>query len=468
MAKHIKMNQSDTHKKQSTLWQRVNHRFVLVLIILVFAAYSVYIATHLLRDIVPDEPYHLALSQGFAGTWGIPEDVPLASSAGHAVRRNPFLAYWIFGRSLDFLNLVLPNPSPWQQLVALRLVNVAFSIGTVVFTYLFSRQLIRHKWWSLLPVFVLTNTLMFVLLSGGVSYDNPANFLSIAGIYFLLRVLQKEDFLFNSLGWLIFISLGTLTKETILPLALAMAVVWIIFMIKNRVDIKPRVFRNVWSISLLILLALAAAANFALYGLNLIQHGSLTPSCRDYYSDEFCENTAFALRREELALDEEPTLLQAFRQGYPEPVRYAFDTWIRAMLMKIFGIMGGAKAYYPIGIAYYHILLYWYLALAIRYFKKGSFTLFSLAGIFGFYALTLFIKNYDIELAYGFIQVALQGRYIFPVIGLAYGLAAYGLMKVPNSWVRWGTLVITLLLFLYGGPLRFILYNQSVFADWFR
>ena len=136
--------------------------------------------------------------------------------------------------------------------------------------------------------------------------------------------------------------------------------------------------------------------------------------------------------------------------------------------MKTYGIMGGQKSYYPIGIAYYHILLFWYLVLAIRYFKKASFKILSLAGIFGFYALTLFIKNYDIELAYGFIQVALQGRYIFPVIGIPYGLAAYGLMKVPNQWIRWGTLAATLLLFLYGGPLRFILYHQKVFADWFR
>jgi hypothetical protein len=54
------------------------------------------------------------------------------------------------------------------------------------------------------------------------------------------------------------------------------------------------------------------------------------------------------------------------------------------------------------------------------------------------------------------------------VIGIAYGLAAYGLMKVPVKWLRWGTLAATIFLFLYGGPIRFIIYNQTVFADWFR
>ena len=462
----MKKHQKD--KSTTSTWHWLNDKLLLALLVLLFAAYAVYMAFNLQRDIVPDEPYHFAISQSFSDTWGIPEEVTAANSIGVYARRSPYLAYWIYGRALNLLDLVRLDASPWQTLVYLRLVNVAFSIGTVVFTYLFSKKLIKHKWWSLLPVLALTNTLMFVLLSGGVSYDNLTNFLSIAGLYFLLRVLEKKDFLLNSLGWLILISFGALAKETILPLALAMFVVWVIFIIKHRSDIQLKPFRSFWSVTLLVLLALVIAANVALYGLNLLQHASLTPSCEDYYTKEFCDNTPFAQRREELALDDEPNLIQAFRRGYPEPIRYAFDTWIRAMLMKIFGIMGGQQSYYPIGIAYFHILFYWYLALAIRFFKKTSFKIYSLISIFGFYALTLFIKNYDIELAYGFIQVALQGRYIFPVIGIAYGLAAYGLMKVPFKWVRWATLVATLLLFLYGGPIRFIIYNQTVFLDWFQ
>lgn len=462
------MDRTQTNHSPKSTWHRLNDKLLLAFLILVFAAYAVYVAVNLQRDIVPDEPYHFSVSQAFSETWGLPEEVSAAKSIGVYVRRSPTLAYWVYGRSLNLLDLIRPDASPWQQLVFLRLVNVVFSVGTVIFTYLFSKELIQQKWWSLLPVFALTNTLMFVMLSGGVSYDNLTNFLSIAGLFFLLRVLKNKDFLLNSLGWLILISLGTLAKETILPLALAMFVVWVVFIFKHRKNIQLRPFRSFWSVILIVFLIMVVVANLALYGLNLLQHGSLTPSCEDYYTKEFCENTGFAQRREQLALKDEPNLFQAFRRGYPEPIRYAFDTWIRAMLMKIFGIMGGQHSYYPIGIAYFHILLYWYLALGIRFFKKASFKVYSLIGVFGFYALTLFIKNYDIELAYGFIQVALQGRYIFPVIGIAYGLAAYGLMKVPVKWVRWGTLILTILLFLYGGPIRFILYNQSVFADWFR
>ena len=367
-------------KKSLLIWEKFNTQLLLALLILVFSGYAVYVATHLQRDIVPDEPYHFAVSKSFAPTWGIPEDVFEARSMGVSTRQNPFFAYWLNGRALNLLNWVKPNSSEWQQLVFLRLVNVVYSIGTVIFAYLFSKELIQHKWWSLLPVFILTNTLMFVLLSGGVSYDNLTNLLSIAGLYYLLRVLKGKDFVINSLLWLILIALGALTKETILPLALGMTVAWVIFVIKNRSNLDLTVLKTSRAIVLLFVMALLVVGNLAIYGLNLIRYQSLTPACSDVYTLEFCQSTAQAIRRQQLALPEKLTVFQAFRQGYPEPIRYAFDTWIRAMLMKTFGIMGGQKSSYPIGIAYFHILLYWMIALGIRYYRKTSYKTYSLAG----------------------------------------------------------------------------------------
>ena len=454
-------------KNLTSIWSKIGPTLVLVALIIIFWGYTIFIAFNLQRDIVPDEPFHFEVAKNFASTWGIPDPEPVTRSMGTYIRQNPYLAYWLYGRALNFFNLIKPGASSWQQLVFLRLFNTLFSVGTIIFVYLFSKALIKNKWWQLLPVFTLTNTLMFVLLSGGVNYDNPANLLCAAALFFLFRVLKKKSFFVNSLWWMICIALGTLIKETILPLALAMAFVWVVFIIKNRSAISFSSAKNFKTISLGIILFVVMAANFSIYGLNLIRYQSVTPSCRDHYSDEFCRNTPLAKRRAELALAEKPNLIQAFKQGYPEPIRYGFDTWIRAMLMKIFGIMGGQKSYYPINITYFHILLYWMIALGIRYFRKATFQIFSLLAILGFYTLTLFIKNYDTDLAYGFIQIAHQGRYIFPVISIIYGLFGYGLYKVPNRWLRYGTLIVSLFLFFYSGPIRFILYSRTVFTDWF-
>lgn len=461
------MEKQKTKQNLKSFWCANNARIILILIISVFSAYSFFIATNLQRNIVPDEPFHFAVSQVFSSQWRIPDEVSYTRNMGIFIRRNPNLAYWIYGRALYFYKLIQPLSSEWQQLFFLRIFNSLFSIGMVIYTYLFSRELIKHKWWSLLPVFVLTNTLMFVLLSGGVNYDNLTNFLSVAGLYYLLRVLNNKNFIINSLAWLIAISFGSLIKETILPLALIMTVVWIIFIVKNKPKMELIQNRNQKTIILSLILLILVAANIAIYGINLIKHQSLTPDCTDYYSEVHCDSIGFAKRREQLALSEDLNIIEAFQQGYPEPLRYFFDTWIRAMLMKIFGIMGGSKSYYPIGIAYFHILLYWMIALGFRYVRKPSFRTIALSVVFGFYALTLFIKNYDIELAYGFIQVAHQGRYIFPVISVAFGLFSYLLFKVPVKLIRIPTLIATLFLFFYGGPIRFFMYYNSTFQDWF-
>ena len=76
-----------------TTWQSVNAKVVLALIILVFTGYTIFLATNLQRNIVPDEPFHFRVSEAFSAQWGIPEEVSYMRNMGNYVRRNPFLAY---------------------------------------------------------------------------------------------------------------------------------------------------------------------------------------------------------------------------------------------------------------------------------------------------------------------------------------------------------------------------------------
>lgn len=453
--------------KQLNFWKRNNNKFLLAILLMIFAGYTTFLSINLRPDIVPDEPFHFSVSLTFTRTWGVPENIPAAEAQGIYIPQNPYFAYWLNARILNLFDAFNVRSDSQSRLIFLRLFNSMISLGTVIFTFLSAKELIKNKWWQLLPVFVLTNTLMFVLLSAGVSYDNPANMFSSAALYCLIRVLNRKDFVSNSLGWWILISLGTFTKETVLPLPLIMTVVWVIFIIKNHSQIKIKTVVRPKSIFLLVMLIILLGLNLSIYGVNIARHRRITPTCSDYFTPEFCQTTGFAQRRAELALPQKPNVFQAFRQGYPEPIRYAFDTWVRSMLMKTFGIMGGQQSYYPISITYYHILLFWMLVLGVRYIKKPGFNILSLAAIIGFYSLVLFIKNYDIELAYGFYEVALQGRYIFPVISIIFTLFSYGLRTVPNKNIRYITLAVVILLFIYGGPIRFIWYFDSIFVNWF-
>ncbi|NLN70403.1 MAG: glycosyltransferase family 39 protein [Chloroflexi bacterium] len=448
-------------------WVDNGHVLLFTLLLFVFAAYTIFLSLNLKPGLIPDESYHFAISKHFATTWGIPNNVPEAQSAGKSLQQNSFLGYWIYGRVLTVFYSVSPIAADRQALVILRIVNAMFSWGTVIATYLISKEVIKNKWLQLLPVFMLTNTLMFVFLSAGVNYDNPAILFCSLSLLFFIKALLHKNFVTNSLAWWIFICIACLIKYTILPLTFFMSVLWIIFIFKESPEVSLTSLYNKKNIPLALLLLALIGANFCIYGINLIRYRSIIPACTDVYSEEICVVNTFAIRHQEMALPEKLTLKEAFRQGNPEPIRYVFDFWLRAMLDRIFGIMGH-EIYFPISVSYFLMMLFWSIGLGMRYIQKPDFLFTSILTIIIAYALVLIRMNYNSELVYGFnTAVALQGRYIFPVITIAYALWGYIMENVTNKRVRFVSIFFLIALFLYGGPIRFIWYYNSVFADWF-
>jgi len=453
--------------KIKRFWSANNASFLFSILLIVFFTYSVFLALNLNQGIIPDEVAHFNFSRHYASTWGIPQDTPETYIHGWYIEQNPFLYYWLNGRALNLLNLILPSASDWQMLTFLRLLNSVYALGTVIFCYLLSKEIIKNKWWQLLPVFLLTNTLMFVFLSGGVNYDNLANLFCMAGLFYLTRLLNGSDFLLNTLGWMISICLGTLVKYPILPLALAMGIVWLVFTIKNRKALFPLKIQGPKVIGLTLFLAVLAVINLSIYGVNLVRYQSITPACTDLLNADQCELSPFEKRYDELALDHKLTITESIQQGYPNPLEYVFDSWIPNMMYRIFGILAH-RSYFPSHIIiFFRLLLLWFVLLAVRYVRKPSFLTFSLTGIFLFYALILLYMNYNSELVYGFKQIAFQGRYLFPVIGIAYVLTGRLLECVPNRILRTLTLAATLTLFFAGGPIKFILHHNTIFQGWF-
>lgn len=461
--------QPQKSKRHSEFWHKSMPILSLIILLVIFSFYSVYLALNLNSGYIPDEEYRFGVSQAFAESWGIPDDVPLTQTRGEEQHRNPFMGYWIFGRIINLIDLVSPDNTERQDLVALRVADSIFVLGTVYVIYLISKETIENKWLQLLPVFMVTNTLMFVFLSGGISYDSLTNFSSALGIYFLVRTLKGRAFVPNSLAWFICVSFGALVKHTVLPLAAIMFVVWLIYVVRNRKSVSLRFNdQKIIVYGLIIVLLILVGLNVYLYGVNLVKFQSLRPSCYDVFSDEICDNSEFVIRARELGLPQKLTLVEAFKQGFPDPIRFTFDIWIREMLKRTFGIMGGADNYFPINITYFHVALYWIVLLGFRYLKKIPYALKSLIIIFVFYTVVLIYTNYDSELAYGFYKyIALQGRYIFPVIGVAFVLSTYIIEQVKSRFLKFSTIAALVILFFYSGPIRFILYHNTVFSTWF-
>jgi hypothetical protein len=309
---------------------------------------------------------------------------------------------------------------------------------------------------------------MFVFLSGGDSYDNLLNLCSFAGIYYLTRVFKRKPFYENSLLWLISILFGSLVKVTMLPLAGITGLLWFVYIVKNRQTINFRFTWDLKAISISLICIALFAINFAIYGVNIIKYRTLYPACTQVFTEEQCMNYPQYVREQDLGLGKKLSLVDVVHSGYPDPVEYGFDYWLPVILQRIYGILGHQSYGPDLILTFHRMLILWTIFITIRYWQKPSYTIASLFIVFFFYTLVVFMDAYNTELFFGFKGIGIQGRYLFPVIGIYYTLMVYYFCKVPSSILRWLTFGAATILFLYGSPIVFLLrFYSSTFSSWF-
>lgn len=439
----------------STRMRRVHlSTVVFVLMLLAFIGTSTYFALNLKRDIVPDEGYHIGVSKHFASTWGFPPDVPETYLYG-SLQHKPFLYHWINGRLINVLQLIFPDPGEWKILVLLRLTNVLYATLAVIFCYLLAREIIRSRWWQLLPVFLLTNTLMFVFLAGGVNYDNLVNLCSFAGIYYLARLLNGKPLFHNSLGWMIWILFGMAVKITVLPLLAIMGLIWVIHLFRNRKSLKWQPVLDRKTIPLLALFIGLVIVNFAIFGLNLIKFRTLTPPCNMILTEEQCGQSSVYARDKSMQAEQKLTLMDMLNENVPDPYVWFDDYWVGTMIRMSYGIMG-FRTYFPsdLMVTIYRLWLIAALLAAVRVWKRPSPAVWGLVATVIFYVLVLLQTNLSSELNTGFKHLGIHGRYLFPIIGPLYILIAYSFSGIRSKMTAGVIALLTLAIFMVGSPLK--------------
>ena len=438
----------DNRKLHPNFLNKNSHLIVLAILILGFAAFSVFFAVRLRTGRIPDESYHFPLSQLFSTTWGIPANTPNTFYFSY-IDHKPFLYYWINGRALNLLHLVVPDVSRWRELVFLRLLSVVYSLGTVIFLYLLAKEFIEDKWGQVFATALLTTTLMFVFLSGGVNYDNLTNLCCMAGIYFFTRTVKGKDFYKNSLLWLITISFGTLVKVTALPLAAILTILWGVYVFINRrlIVFKKRLKWQFWvGMAVFVFLCIG---NIAIYGVNIIKYGNPKPPCDQVLTEDQCANNLVYVRNTRLQAEGSLTFIDVLNGEGDEPLGYFSNYWGPAMLQKIYGILGN-KVFYPSDfvIRLFGILAMIGLLSVVRYWKAPSFPLGALYITFAFYVIVLFVTNYRAEMRFWFKHIGIQGRYLFPIIGAAYVILSKGIFSIRPILLKWLVVILVLVLFL--------------------
>lgn len=452
-----------TTRKINLLYQ-VDILFVFVLSTFLLSGF--YFAFKVLPGIMPDEEGHLLFSNVYSTTFLIPQDTPETMISGWAITFNPFLYYWINGRVINLVNLFTPGANAETIRIILRLLNLFYASTTLWISLLISKELFPQSHWQLLPTVLLSQVLMFSFLSGGVSYDNMANLFAFASLLFFIRTVTRKDLNRNFVLMIIFLGLGTLAKVTLVPLAGLIMIAVLVQWIKTK---QPIIGKLSWTpaFTFLSVFAITIMASSAyLYIGNLIRFNSLTPECSEIFSQNYCSSTPFAERSRQIQLEDPLTFIQSIKRGYPDPLKYFLISWIPNMIHRIHGILAH-QSYFPhLAVKFLYALMVWYLFLVA--FQRLRLTALdaSLLFIFSVYTLLLFCTNYKNELAYGFRQIGMHGRYLFPVIIIAYTMMTKVLIETKSLLVKYGTLAVTLVVFIASGPLFFFINRNALFGTW--
>ena len=335
-------------------------------------------------------------------------------------------------------------------------------------TYLLSKELLKGKWSKLIPVFLLTNTLMFVFLSASINYDNLANLFSVLGIYFFVKFVKSKLDIKFLLWMLIALCLGSFTKYTVLPLAFILVLLSTFHIFLERKYLKNiKLGKNKL---LIIPLSILFFFNLQIYGVNLIRYGGLEPKCNQILTHEQCLTNGVYYR-------DNVTMKSVNIEGVPQifnmilneervtPIEY-FGHWIWNIVGKIFGIMGDSSLHTTDTLKiFYLIFLSIGVITSVIYWKKWKRLDYYLLITFLFYIFILFLfQNYKMYLKYDHMFLALQGRYIFPVISIGYILYIKSILFIKKKIYIYLILISLLLLFIYGCMPFFFL---NVESNWF-
>jgi hypothetical protein len=464
--------------------------------LLYFAAKAFYFAFSIGENIFPDEISWLGLSEVFSRSLLLPADSNDTYQFGLA-SRVPVLYFYLMGKVLSL------NIFPVSNLVFLRSVNVCISILTVWFSWKLIRLLVSQTATRLLFIAMVTNTIMFTFLSASVNYDNLINCFAVLALYYLISFFQFRQ-PHNFLLFFLFTSMGMLTKITFMPYAVTLMSVFLFHERKNFRSISSAIsslflpFKKK-NYVLLVLCLFFITANVNLYLGNLIKYGSLQPNpikliglenamryrlfARDYIVNLFKDGKISYPEAQKMAFkyirhtgDRTGALSLLEIAAYEKALkkkprinrfRYAF-VWTDLMMGKVFGIMGHmSMEKRGTDLIPYFLVLIIAGAMLIRMFKTsdlqgtGIYLLF-IAGLYALILMQLF--NYRIYFIYGSLGIALQGRYIFPVLVPIYALAAYYLTGSGSRHWKWGVFLFVTAIFVYG---EFPWFLQNVTPYWF-
>lgn len=435
-------------------WERI----FLISIFLGFLLQTLFFVFYLARYFGPDERYHHVVSLAYSKVLGIPQNSPETFRFGD-ITRLPFLFYWLSGRFINIANIL-----KMDSYFFLKAVSLMCSLLTMFFTWLISKEVIKKKFYRIIPVFMLACTMMFSFLGGIVTYDTMVNLCLVISFWALLLFIKQDDK--NAkylLIWIVASLLACATKFTALPLVAFEFLMVLYFLFKYKIKFWQGLTKLQTVLSSIVVILLLVI-NFSIYGINIVRYRTYKPKCDQVMLYEECMLNP--LYRKILAYEEGSMKGKKIREllltdERMNPFDFFFD-WEEMITPRLYGIFSHSSITFPRNFSFIYTVIFLFLMMSfIRYVKKSDKQiLVSFFLMLGYVLVLAYLQHYYWYLKINKLDVAMQGRYLLPVIPAAYLVEVWSLTKIRSDWLRKSILILLLLVFFCGSV--FILLKSIV------
>jgi hypothetical protein len=420
-----------------------------------------------------DEGYHFALIQFFAHHLNpIITSQPSSTYAVGNIVHNPS---WLYHYLLSFPYRLVAHftGSIRIQVTSLRFINIAIAVCSLVILRKVCRAIRMSVSTTNIVLLLFALTPVVCILSSQINYDNLVLLFVTATMYVTitcLRALKANKLpITQLLGLLCLCLYGSLVKYSFLPIFVAVMLLfgWVVIRQGDKILDQKKVVKywqqtskpKLYSLVVLTIVGFGLFASF--YGYDAVKYHNPVPACNQVLSISDCEHYYAWDRNYELAVN------RASAPPTSSAVVYSYH-WLTTVWYQLYGDViptGGIVSVLPV--FYGVILLLTGIAVLCTLTQlKQLLTrypqLLSLGLIAFVYLLFLWSRNYHDYRDLG-VAVAVQGRYLVPVLIYFYALLVLGVQsalekrKNVGSIIQTGLVVITVVSFVvFGGFVRYI------------
>lgn len=461
------------------------------LLLAFFLLKMVWLAFSIAPGIPPDELTHLERIRLFADSLFMPAYKMPADYAVGDVVASPPLYYLLMGK-LAWLTGV-----GHQGLVLLRTCNAVLIALMAWVALTWFRRLGTLLVAQLFFLVVLTNTPMLTFLGASLSYDNLTILLATVSLFYVTAFLdsRKPTAFWASAAAVL---AGCLTKTAFLPLAVLLLVI-LVWRLRGSnwqaSSLRPATRKTV---VLCALSAILLAGNLALYGGNLVRYGTPFPTydtvvghknamqnrifarqwiIRKYYAHEISYQMAAQMAQAIPLQTDRSTTLRLIEAEHNrrergetfspvDRVSYAWF-WLGTVLLQITGVSAHASLVKSgLGFGLYQLFFVAGIFALVRHLKGSDANGHAFEALILFGSYTLFLMqyvNYGAYVSSHSASVALQGRYVFPVLVPLYGLLSLYMMKPLSRTAQYALFAAVAALFIWGDIVYFVSTAGAVF-----